>query len=1538
EEASKFNDGVSPGDSVSATSSRRSKSRARSGCSTASSVASSARLKAELEKVALLAKAAALKQRHALDEQELKVKAEKEQLELQSALAAADAQLRVLQKYEESHESSGAGVVTTVKEGESIIGPDEADRQSIHSPAAQVHNASGDDLFSHGHPTNGVAPSNSPVNTQTLCTVMQRQNEITECLVQQQRLSSLPPQNIPTFKGDPLDYILFTRAFEHGVESRTENSRDRLYFLEQYTTGQPRDLVQSCFHMKPDEGYCEAKRLLKEYFGNEYKISVAYMDKALNWPDIKADDSEALNSYALFLTSCKNAMAELEYMDEMDNAANMRAIISKCPYKLREKWRGVACDIQEKQQRKPRFSDIVVFVARQAKIALHPVFGDVKDRHKAQTKYLPNMRLEELWNQQFKYDFPEGRHHEQAEMSKEDLLFMDRVSTSAQLKGGHYCIGLPLKNKEVKMPNNRAIAEQRALNLKKQLLKNPQFQEDYITFMNDMISKSYAVKVPNKDINRSDGRVWYIPHHGVYHPKKHKIRVVFDCGASFQGTSLNEQLLQGPNLTNTLIGVLTRFRQEPLAVMADVEAMFHQVKVPADDADLLRFLWWPGGDVNQNLEEYRMEVHLFGATSSPSCASYALRRCAEDNKHIFDASVVNTVLHNFYIDDCLTSVASPEQALSLYHNLREICQTGGFRLTKWISNSTKVLSKIPDEEKAHGIKDLDLDHNPFPIERALGVQWCVQSDSFKFRVVIQNRPLTRRGILSMVSSVYDPLGILAPVILPAKNILQELSRSKVSWDDVVPDNLAQQWFKWVEGIQQLCEFGLDRCFKPACFGDPVSAHLHHFSDASEVGYGTVTYLVQQNGHNQIHCAFVLGKARVAPLKSTTIPRMELTAATLATRVDCMLRREIQLPLGDSVFWTDSTAVLKYIANETTRFRTFVANRVAAIIETSAVSQWKYICSQQNPADYASRGQDVDAFMQNKAWISGPDFLTKPVNKWPEMSVHLDEPTATDPEVKKTVQVNAIAVEESRDTLKQLIEHYSSWLHLKKATAWLLRIKNTLLKLSKRRKELSQCHSQAEMEKEMSSFRRKLAKKTLTVEELQRAEQDIVRYCQQKKFHEEILALKRNKHVRKGSHLCKLNPVLIDGILRVGGRLRRAAIPEEAKHPSILPKDHRVSELIVQEVHKEIGHGGRNHVLSHLRQKYWIPNATSLIRKVLSKCVTCRRLQGGTGQQQMADLPTNRVLPDEPPFTKTGVDYFGPFNVKRGRSTIKRYGVIFTCLTVRAVHIEMAASLDTDSFIQALRRFIARRGQVLEMRSDNGTNFVGAERELKKAIQEWNTSKIENTLLQRGIKWMFNPPFGSHHGGVWERMIRSIRKVLNTTLRMQNLDEEGLHTFLCEAEAILNSRPITTASNDPDDMEALTPNHLLLLKTRPSMPPGLFEREDLYARRRWRQVQYMADIFWKRWVKEYLPELQKRQKWTRVSRNYVPGDIVLIVDDSAPRNSWVLGRVTHTVQDEQGLVRRVRVKTNTRQGGPLPGPAEWQAWGRAPEPPLGDGGR
>ncbi|VDI11855.1 Hypothetical predicted protein [Mytilus galloprovincialis] len=294
---------------------------------------------------------------------------------------------------------------------------------------------------------------------------------------------------------------------------------------------------------------------------------------------------------------------------------------------------------------------------------------------------------------------------------------------------------------------------------------------------------------------------------------------------------------------------------------------------------------------------------------------------------------------------------------------------------------------------------------------------------------------------------------------------------------------------------------------------------------------------------------------------------------------------------------------------------------------------------------------------------------------------------------------------------------------------------------------------------------------------------------------------------------------------------------------------------------------------------------------------------------MANLPKERLQADDPPFTRIGIDFFGPFEVKQGRSVVKRYGVIFTCLTIRAIHLELAYSLDTDSCINAIRRFISRRGVPVFIRTDNGTNFVGSERELGEEIKRWNFNQIQEFMIQKRIQWEFNPPSASHFGGVWERLIRSVRKVFYSVMHEQNirLTDEGLMTLFCEVESILNGRPITEASDSITDLNVLTPNHLILQRPGESFPPGVFSKTDSYVRRRWRQIQYLADLFWTRWRKEYLPLLQRRTKWTKPTRNMQVGDIVLI-SDNAPRNSWNMARVIELIKDKDNVVRIVKVKT------------------------------
>ena len=289
---------------------------------------------------------------------------------------------------------------------------------------------------------------------------------------------------------------------------------------------------------------------------------------------------------------------------------------------------------------------------------------------------------------------------------------------------------------------------------------------------------------------------------------------------------------------------------------------------------------------------------------------------------------------------------------------------------------------------------------------------------------------------------------------------------------------------------------------------------------------------------------------------------------------------------------------------------------------------------------------------------------------------------------------------------------------------------------------------------------------------------------------------------------------------------------------------------------------------------------------------------------MADLPSCRVI-ESAPIIHCGIDTFRPIVVKLRRNEVKRYKAMFTCMASRAIHIEVTFNLDTDSFILALRRLVARRGNVRSVYSDNGSNFIGAERELKKAYSEMNDNKIQSFMEGIGgdwIKWHKNPPFASHMGGVWERQIRSARAILASMLKThgKSLDDESLLTLMTEVEGILNSRHLTVEMiNDPSSFQPLAPANILTMKSKVVMPPpGKLLRPDLY-RRRWSRVQHIANEFWSRWRKEYLQSLQERQKWNTRRRNFVIGDIVLLKTMDVSRNKWPMAKVAATKSDQNG---------------------------------------
>ncbi|XP_068708097.1 uncharacterized protein [Montipora capricornis] len=584
----------------------------------------------------------------------------------------------------------------------------------------------------------------------------------------------------------------------------------------------------------------------------------------------------------------------------------------------------------------------------------------------------------------------------------------------------------------------------------------------------------------------------------------------------------------------------------------------------------------------------------------------------------------------------------------------------------------------------------------------------------------------------------------------------------LNWDDPLSEDVRPRWERWKSDLLRLKELQISRCSEKKNVGKRKTYELHNFADASTCGYGQCSYLRVKDENENVNVTLVMGKSRVAPSKIITVPRLKLTAAAVSAKVGAMLQEELNYANLKQCFWTDPKVVLGYINNEAKRFHTFVANRVQTIRSNADPKEWRYIDTSNNPADHASRGLRVEELMKSN-WFSGPSILWErniPLKEEEILAIQIG-----DPEVKTTVRMTSA---EDSFSILDSISRYSSWVKAVGVITYLKRV-----------------------------FKKNKARTvTTTVAEREEAETFILKEVQRTAFADEITRLSSkggSGECKKKSPLLKLNPFLDDrGLMRVGGRLEKSSLPFEIKHPVILPRSSHVTNLMIKHYHQKVNHQGKGMTMNEIRANgLWIVNLSAAVSTHVYRCVQCRRQRRPTEGQKMADLPMERVE-ITPPFTYCGMDYFGLFTVREGRKDLKRYAVIFTCMSSRAVHTEELDSMTTDAFINALRCFMAIRGPVRQLRSDQGTKFVGARKELANALKELDNGRIKSLLLENRCDFVMNVPYSSHWGGVWERQIRTTRSILNIVLgRFKGrLDTSTPRTFLYEAMAIINNRPLT----------------------------------------------------------------------------------------------------------------------------------------------------
>ncbi|XP_011700862.1 PREDICTED: uncharacterized protein LOC105457721 [Wasmannia auropunctata] len=1033
---------------------------------------------------------------------------------------------------------------------------------------------------------------------------------------------------------------------------------------------------------------------------------------------------------------------------------------------------------------------------------------------------------------------------------------------------GRYTVRLPFRETNKRIGESRTIAFKRFLALEQKFNANETFKIDYSRAMEEYIRLKHISVI--EDPADDDG--YYLPHHAVVKDSSTttKVRIVFDASAKANnGVSLNDVLMVGPIIQDKLFSHLIRFRMYKYVVTADIEKMYLQILLHEDDRRYQRILWRKDGEV----QTFQFNTLTFGVSSSSFLAIRTLQKLADDERHVYPRAAEIIKAH-LYVDDLLTGADSVEEARAYRDEIIALLARGGFAIRKWASNDERVVNDLP----------VSALHTDFTFDgdlslKTLGVTWHARNDEVRYfaRHIKIPKKLTKRNILSEIAKIYDPLGLLGPLVLHAKKIMQDVWRCRLDWDESVPQNIYTEWLDFVNQFELINQISVSR---KLLVEDACDIQIHGFCDASSIGYGACLYVLSTDRRGNTVVRLLCAKSRVAPLKPVTIPRLELCGALLLARLYFEVSGALRVMPTRTFFWCDSTVVLHWLNTSPHLLNSFVANRVAEIQKLTTSCEWRHVKSEDNPADALSRGQLPRAFIRNLMWFAGPAWLCQGGSEWPKEFVRTSEVL----ELRKNVCLAATSGDPG------MFDGYSSYSKTLRIVAYCLRFRHPNKRVG-----------------------------PLCAKEIDEAETRILKIVQNAQFPSEIKGLTNENPTIKGK-IANLSPFIdSDGLIRVGGRIQKSELAFSRKHPILLPSRHNLTDRIIHETHERHHHAGIQTTLYILRQKYWLIDGRNQVRKIVRACVKCFRFDASAVEYKMGSLPAARVR-EAVPFTNTGVDFCGPFFIKekkhRNRARVKVYVCVFVCMAIKAVHLEIVSDLSSDGFLAALRRFVARRGLPAHVYSDNGTNFVGANNQLKELYALLNSEEHQNLVNrfanERRIVWHFIPPVAPHFGGLWESTVKLFKHHFKRVVGDLLFTFEELNTFVVEVEGILNSRPIVTLSSDPNDLLVLSPAHYLIGKPLTTLPEGDLSCVPANRLSTWQHISKVRQDFWARWSLEYLNELQTRTKWVKDGPKLDVGTVVLIKDKNLPCNQWALGRVTEVQPGEDGIVRAASVKTSTGQ--------------------------
>lgn len=1082
-------------------------------------------------------------------------------------------------------------------------------------------------------------------------------------------------------------------------------------------------------------------------------------------------------------------------------------------------------------------------------------------------------QLRKFWELE---DLP--RSYQPSELSRcEDERLCERMflQTTKRLDDGRFSVHIPFKNSPSNLGDTRKQAELRFFALEKRLERLPHYKKMYSDFIKEYCTLGHMARIDNDNYGTPH---YFIPHHGVFreHSSTTPLRVVFDASMpSSSGKSLNDLQLIGPPIQGDLLSILLRFRESRYVACADIEKMYRQVLIDEQQRDLQLILWRE--NPADPLHVYKLNTVTYGTASAPYLSCRCLKQLAQECS---DLEVARIIREDFYVDDLICGNPNKDKLKEICREISQKLQSGCFPLRKWIFNfDFGDFGGIIDAKK-----ELSLGDNIQ--NKTLGLGWHNRDDDLFYctKIKTESKPVTKRTILSGSSQIFDPLGLLSPTIMTAKVLLQKLWLLKLDWDEPVPDDIAQVWNRFVQSLDNLDVVRVPRLV----VGDnPKNLELHIFTDSSLTAYGACAYIRSIDIDNIVTVRLLCSKGKVAPIKPVSIPRLELCGAVVGARLYEKIVNSLRSNFNKVIFWTDSTIVLGWLRMPPNLLKTFVQNRTAEIHELTKNNPWRHVRSENNPADFISRGLNLGALCTSKLWWNGPQFLLDN-----NLDFCTDSKINSDinlPELKSSTTRGLLSHQETENWFP--FSRFSQYNRIRRAAAFVLRfVYNARNKVNKRTGSLS-------------------------VDELNESELLLARLAQHESYQDVYECLSKKRSL-KGKHasLTKLNLFLDNkNLIRVGGRLENSIhFSYEKKHPLLISAKHHLAALLFRYEHLRLLHAPPQLLMFKVREAWWPVGARDLARQVVHACVTCKRLRSETLTPIMGNLPQQRLEPGYP-FLYCGVDYAGPVLILsrkgRGAKTIKSYICLFICFATRAVHLELVSDLSSDAYLLALKRFISRRGKPAEILSDNGKNFVGLRNDFDKFLSSIS-GDIKDYAISQNIRFRMIPPYASHFGGYHESGIKSCKHHLRRVVGNAHLTFEEFSTALTQIEAVLNSRPLTAMSTDPNDFLPLSPAHFLV--GRPLTSPVCADLQHVPEHRltRYQRVEQIRQHFWTRWSREYVPELQSRSKWRFQTDDLKENMLVIIKEDHLPPLKWSLGRIIKTYTGKDGVSRVADIRTST----------------------------